>query len=126
MGSRLYTKFAALIKRWPKETTTSEKQLGDYVKKTVLQAYSRGPLSVADEAKLEPFYESCNRLVSNVHKKKYERLYPNFTSSGIEKKIPENTQVNFDELLQSEVNEDSRTLIGKLKNTFSPKKDNTE
>jgi hypothetical protein len=46
------------MKRWPKEIFTSEKQLGNHVKKTVLEAYGRGTLTAAEEAKLETFYES--------------------------------------------------------------------
>ena len=115
MGSNIYTKFTALIRRWPTEIFASEKQLGDHVKKTVLQAYSGGPLSAAEETKLEPFYESCNRLVNNAHKTKYERVYPGVTSSGIEKKIPKETRVNIDEI--GELDEESRTVMGKIKNT---------
>ena len=118
MGSRMYTKLTALIKRWPKEIFASENQLGDHVKKTVLQAYGRGPLSAADEAKLEPLYESCNRLINNAHKKKYVRLYPEVTASAVERKIPKDTTINLDELTQYEADEESRTSIGKLKNSL--------
>lgn len=119
MGSRLYMKFTALIKRWPTEIFYGDpKQLGEHVKKTVSLAYSRGPLSAADEAKLEPFYESCNRLVNNAHKKKYERVNPDVTASGVERKIPKNTRVNIDELAQEETDDESRTTIGKLKNSL--------
>jgi len=118
MGSRTYTKLSALIKRWPKEIFASEKQLGDHVKKTVLQAYGSGTLSAAEEAKLEPFYESCNRLISNTHKKNYERLFPDITSSGIERKIPQDTKINLDDLGQYAGDEESRTPMGKLKNTL--------
>ena len=64
MGSQLYIKFSALIKRWPQELLrASDKTLGDHVKKTVFQAYGSGKtLSVAEEAKLEPFYENSAAL----------------------------------------------------------------
>ena len=100
------------------EKFTSEKQLGDHVKKTVLQAYGTGTLSAGEEAKLETFYECCNRLVNSSHKKNYERLYPDSTSSGIERKIPPDTQINIDDLAEYEGNEESRTVMGKLKNSL--------
>ena len=114
MGSQLYTKFSALIKRWPKELIrASEKTLGDHVKKTVFQAYGSGKtLSVAEEAKLEPFYESCNRLISNTHKKKYERLYDS-TSSEIERKIAKDTAINFDAFADYIEGDESRTAMEK-------------
>ena len=124
MGSRTYTKLTALVKRWPLELFATEKQLGDHVKKTVLQAYgSGGKVSAADEVKLERFYESCNRLVNNVHKTKFVRQYPDFTSSGIEKKIPADHRLNIDELVELETHDtNSRQLMTKIKNSFSFKK----
>ena len=100
MGSRTYTKLSALVKRWPRELFASEKRLGDHVKKTVLEAYGGGTLSKAEEAKLDRFYESCNRLVNNTHKNNYQRLYPDITSSGIERNIPPDTTINLDELVE--------------------------
>ena len=126
MGSRTFTKLSALVKRWPKEIFTSDKQLGDHVKKSVLQAYGSGTLSAKEEAKLETFYETCNRLVNSTHKKNYERLYPDSTSSGIERKIPPDTQINIDELAEYDGDEESRTVVGKLKNSFPFTKKPTE
>jgi len=124
MGSRTYTKLSALVKRWPKELFATEKQLGDHVKKTVLQSYgSGGTLPASEEEKLDRFYESCNRLVNNTHKTKYSRQYPDSTSSGIEKNIENNTRLDIDELVRiTNVDPEQRQLMTKVKNTFSFKK----
>ena len=119
MGSRIYTKLSALIKRWPIERITSEKPLGDHVKKTVLQSYGGGvTITSSEEAKLERFYESCYRLVNNTHKKQYDRLYPDNTSSGIESKIPPDTRVELSSLGQYTEDTEYRTLTGKIKNSL--------
>ena len=126
MGSRTFTKLSALIKRWPKEIFSSEKQLGNHVKKTVHQAYGDGTLSAAEEAKLETFYESCNRLANNTHKKNYERLYPDSTSSGIERKIPQDTTINLDDMAEYGGDNQSRTVMAKFKNSLPFTKKPTE
>ena len=119
MGSRVYTKLSALIKKWPIERITSEKPLGDHVKKTVLQSYGGGvTITSSEEAKLERFYESCYRLVNNTHKKQYERFFPDITSSGIESKIPPNTKVELSSLGQYTEDTEYRTLTGKIKNSL--------
>ena len=119
MGSRIYTKLSALIKKWPIERITSEKPLGDHVKKTVLQSYGGGvTITSSEEAKLERFYESCYRLVNNTHKKQYDRLYPDNTSSGIESKIPPDTRVELSSLGQYTEDTEYRTLTGKIKNSL--------
>ena len=118
MGSRTYTKLTALVKRWPNELFVSEKQLGDHIKKTVLEAYASGTVSAIDEAKLERLYESCNRLVNNTHKTKYVRLYADCTATGIETKIPPDTKINVDELSQYDDDDESRTPLAKLKNSL--------
>ena len=119
MGSRIYAKLSALIKKWPIERITSEKPLGDHVKKTVLQSYGGGvTITSSEEAKLERFYESCYRLVNNTHKKQYDRLYPDNTSSGIESKIPPDTRVELSSLGQYTEDTEYRTLTGKIKNSL--------
>jgi len=127
MGSRIYTKLSALIKRWPIERITSEKPLGDHVKKTVLQSYGGGvTITSSEEAKLERFYESCYRLVNNTHKKQYERFFPDITSSGIESKIPPNTKVELSSLGQYTEDTEYRTITGKIKNSLPFAKGPTE
>ena len=127
MGSRTYTKLSALIKKWPVERITSEKPLGDHVKKTVLQSYGGGvTISSSEEAKLESFYESCYRLVNNTHKKQYERLFPDITSSGIESKIPPDTKVELSKLGQYTEDTEYRTITGKIKNSLPFAKGPTE
>ena len=129
MGSRIYTKLSALIKKWPIERITSEKPLGDHVKKTVLQSYGGGvTVSSSEEAKLERFYESCYRLVNNTHKKQYERLYPDITSSGAESKIPPDTKVELSRANLGQYTEDTeyRTITGKIKNSLPFAKSPTE
>ena len=127
MGSRTYTKLTALVKRWPLELFAHEKTLGDHLKKTVVQAYgSGGTLPAAEEAKLDRFYESCNRLVNNTHKTNYTRKYLN-TSSDIEKKIPDNSRVNLDELVKTiDQDLDQRQMTQKIKNTFNFSKKSEE
>ena len=127
MGSRTYTKLTALVKRWPLELFAQERTLGKEVKKTVIQAYgSGGTLPAAEEAKLDRFYESCNRLVNNTHKTAYARKFVS-TTSGIEQKIPENHRINLDELVETlDHDESSRQLSTKLKNTFSFSKKSEE
>ena len=125
MGSRLYNKFAALIKRWPVEATSSEKQLGDFVKKTFKAAYPHGHLvsTTCDEQKLAQLYESCNRLASNVHKNKHERLYPYSTASDIDQKQFENVIIDLHDMdTQNPTNHDGRGFMAKLKNTFKQNK----
>ena len=127
MGSRTYTKLSALIKKWPIERITSEKPLGDHVKKTVLQSYGGGvTITSSEEAKLERFYESCYRLVNNTHKKQYERFFPDITSSGIESKIPPNTKVELSRLGQYTEDTEYRTITGKIKNSLPFAKGPTE
>ena len=127
MGSRIYTKLSALIKKWPIERITSEKPLGDHVKKTVLQSYGGGvTVSSSEEAKLERFYESCYRFVNNTHKKQYDRLYPDNTSSGIESKIPPDTRVELSSLGQYTEDTEYRTITGKIKNSLPFGKSPTE
>ena len=127
MGSRVYTKLSALIKKWPIERVTSEKPLGDHVKKTVLQSYGGGvTIPTSEEEKLERFYESCYRLVNNTHKKQYERLYPDITSSGIESKIPPDMRVEFSSLAQYTEDTEYRTMTGKIKNSLPFAKSSTE
>ena len=127
MGSRTYTKLSALIKKWPIERITSEKPLGDHVKKTVLQSYGGGvTITSSEEAKLERFYESCYRLVNNTHKKQYDRLYPDNTSSGIESKIPPDTRVELSSLGQYTEDTEYRTITGKIKNSLPFAKGPTE
>jgi len=130
MGSRIYPKLLALIKKWPVERITSEKPLGDHVKKTVLQSYQSygggGTIPSSEEAKLERFYESCYRLVNNTHKKQYERFFPDITSSGIESKIPPNTKVELSSLGQYTEDTEYRTITGKIKNSLPFAKGPTE
>ena len=127
MGSRTYTKLSALIKKWPMERIISEKPLGDHVKQTVLQSYGGGgTIPTSEEAKLERFYESCYRLVNNTHKKQYERLYPDITSSGIESKIPTDKIVQFSGLGQYTEDTEYRTMTGKIKNSLPFAKGPTE
>jgi len=127
MGSRTYAKLSALIKKWPIERVTSEKPLGDHVKKTVLQSYGGGvTIPTSEEEKLERFYESCYRLVNNTHKKQYERLFPDITSSGIESKIPIDKRVEFSQLGQYTEDTEYRTMTGKIKNSLPFAKSSTE
>ena len=127
MGSRTYTKLSALIKKWPIERIISEKPLGDHVKKTVLQSYGGGvTIPTSEEPKLERFYESCYRLVNNTHKKQYERLYPDITSSGIESKIPPEKGVQLSSLGQYTEDTEYRTITGKIKNSLPFAKGSTE
>ena len=127
MGSRTYTKLSALIKKWPIERITSEKPLGDHVKKTVLQSYGGGvTTSSSEEARLERFYESCYRLVNNTHKKQYERLYPDITSSGSESKVPPDAKVELTSLGQYTEDTEYRTMTGKIKNSLPFAKSPTE
>ena len=120
MGSRLYNKIAVLIKRWPVEALSSEKVLGNHIKKTFADAYPHGPMSAtADEQKLEQYYESCNRLVSNVHKDKYKRVYVDSIASAMDKKQFDNVIVDIKTMdTQYPTNEDHRGFMAKVKNTF--------
>ena len=129
MGSRTYAKLSALIKKWPIERVTSEKPLGDHVKKTVLQSYGGGvTIPTSEEEKLERFYESCYRLVNNTHKKQYERLFPDITSSGSESKIPPDAKVELCRTNLGQYTEDTeyRTITGKIKNSLPFAKSSTE
>merc|ERR1712126_638255 len=100
MSRGISKKIEMLIKKWPTEVFQSDKILSRYFKGRVSRAYAK-ELTLPEEAqKLEALFNCCNRLVSNTYQNRYQRLYPEVTSSGIDKKIPKGASVNLDQFVK--------------------------
>jgi len=87
-SARLYPKLLDLVRRWPENSKTSEKTLGNVLRALVAKHYPEGSVSTSVTPEIEakvvtPSYEAFNNLSNNVHFRNYPRKFPGTSSTGL-------------------------------------------
>lgn len=87
-SARLYPKLLDLVRKWPENSKTSEKTLGNVLRALVAKHYPEGSVSTSVTPEIEakvvaPSYEAFNNLSNNVHFNKYPRKFPGTSATGL-------------------------------------------
>ncbi|XP_023210762.1 ubiquinol-cytochrome-c reductase complex assembly factor 2-like [Centruroides sculpturatus] len=73
-----YSKYMRLCKEWRIDDTKTGRDLGQFIKKEVLQFFRQGEgTKIKDEKECERYYQSLHRIMRNEYGQKYKlnRLY---------------------------------------------------
>ncbi|KAG0712939.1 Ubiquinol-cytochrome-c reductase complex assembly factor 2 [Chionoecetes opilio] len=83
MARNSYRNFLKLLEKWPVDASKSaDRDLGEYLRRRVTEAFRQGEASAVNEKECHRIYTSLNRVASGVYSTKYPRSLTS-TSTGL-------------------------------------------